>query len=302
MIAVGVAAGDGADGLDGVAHRHAQPRGLDHAHIVDLIPNGDNGFGRNPPLVGEVADRGPLVGATAEKFQDVEGLPVVGAAGVMGGDDGREGVNDGFAIGGQGEFVAEGGKNIGQAAGADADGVLGVLVVGEMVQGADLDVHGLEPPLCHGVERVAVGAVDDEIVVSGLDGVFEDERGVATGEDVGDGTSDEGEGDGEAVEGATGGGVGDDGPARDDHGGGLGDVGEDVAALDQAAARADDDVEAGVACGEDGETVALGDAAQRAEECSVEVDGEEAVVQAGEGKGSVAATGASGMGVGRRVK
>jgi hypothetical protein len=151
-----------------------------------------------------------------EHLEDVELVAGGEAAGVFGGDDGGEVVHDGAV----GDGSLEGGHDLlevaGETAGTDADGVVRVFVLVGVLGGADLDGHLLEPPGGDGVEGVVVGAVGDEVVVPGGDGVFENEGGVVELVEEVDGGVNEVEVDGESVEGVARDGVGDDGATGDD--------------------------------------------------------------------------------------
>ena len=205
---------------------------------------------------------------------------------MFGGDDSGEVVHDGAV--GDGAF--ECGHDLievaGETAGTDADGVVRVFVLVGMLGGADLDIHSLEPPGSDGVEGVVVGAVGDEVVVPGGDGVFEDEGWVVELVEEVDGGVDEVEVDGESVEGLTGGGVGDDGSTGDDDGVGATDGVERGGGFDETTAGADDDTEATVAGGVERGDVARGDTTGGVEEGAVEIDGEESVHRGEDGRWS----------------
>lgn len=288
VVVKGVALGDVADEGDGVAHGDAQAGVADHALVVDFVADGGDSGGRDAPLEGEVGDGAPFGGVGVEEFKDVEGAAFGDAAGVFGGNDGGETMDVGLAGGGEEEVGLEESEGVGEAAGADADGVLGVFVVVDVLEEADLDGHGLEPPGGDGVEGDLVWAVNDEVVVAGLRGVFEDEGGVPHGVEALDGVVNEWEADREAFEGVAKDGVGDDAPPGDDDWVGLADGAGDVAALGQASAGADDGADSGGAGGVDGHEVGVRDAALGVEQGSVEVDGEQVVFgrHAGQGRGA----------------
>ena len=97
-------------------------------------------------------------------------------------DRGAEGALGGG--GGAGRHRADG-------AHAHADGVLGVLVVVGVGAGADAELVLAEPPLGGRVERVALHALEHEVVVVEVGGVLEDQGGDGLGvEDVGGGADD----------------------------------------------------------------------------------------------------------------